>query len=108
MLGAAAVSQIGIQPTNRSVRDRMKSTASFLCACVLCLGIGSAVQDTTTTTTTSHTSAKQDIKNAGHDTKNAAKDVGHATKKTTKKVVHKGAAKTEEGAEKVKVKTAPQ
>ena len=48
--------------------------------------------------------AKQDMKNAGHETKNAAKDagkgVGHATKKTAKKVetttkhtVHKGAQK---------------
>jgi len=64
-------------------------------------------------------SAKQDMKDAGHETKNAAKDVGHATKKTvkktghtvkkgTKKATHKAAHKTEEGAQKVEDKTAPQ
>lgn len=64
-------------------------------------------------------SAGQDMKNAGHETKNAAKDVGHgtataakktgsATKNTTKKVVHKGAQKTDEGATKVEGKTQPQ
>ena len=64
-------------------------------------------------------SAKQDMKDAGHETKNAAKDVGHgtataakktgkATKDTTKKVVHKGAQKTDEGATKVENKTEPQ
>ena len=31
------------------------------------------------------TSAKQDLKNAGHETKKAAKDTGSATKKGTKK-----------------------
>ena len=62
-------------------------------------------------------SAKQDMKDAGHETKNAAKDVGHgtvtATKKTghaikkgTKKVVHGAAAGTEKGAAKVEGKTA--
>jgi Ni/Co efflux regulator RcnB len=61
-------------------------------------------------------SAKQDIKDAGHDSKEAAKDVGHgtvtATKKTgkaikhgTKKVVHAAASGTEKGAAKVEDKT---
>ncbi len=61
---------------------------------------------------------KQDMKDAGSDTKNAAKDVGHgtvtATKKTghaikkgTKKVVHGTAEGTEKGAAKVEGKTAP-
>jgi hypothetical protein len=59
-------------------------------------------------------SAKQDIKDAGHETKEAAKDTGRATKKTAKKAGHevkkgtnKAATKTEEGADKVREKTDP-
>ena len=33
--------------------------------------------------------AKQDMKDAGHETKDAAIDTGHATKKVTKKAAHK-------------------
>jgi len=33
--------------------------------------------------------AKQDVKDAGHDTKDAVVDTGHATKKVTKKAAHK-------------------
>ena len=33
--------------------------------------------------------AKQDMKDAGHDTKDAAIDTGHATKRVTKKAAHK-------------------
>jgi hypothetical protein len=51
--------------------------------------------------------AKQDMKDAGHDTKDAAKKTGHAVKKTTKKTTHKAAKKTKEGAQKVEDKTAP-
>jgi len=86
------------------------------------LSMSLAAQDTTTkinsnagTTTQDDRSAGQSMKDAGHDTVNAGKDVGHATatgaKKVghgTKKVVHKGAQKTEEGANKVEDKTAPQ
>lgn len=65
------------------------------------------------------TGAKQDMKDAGHETKDAAKDTGRATKKTakktghavkhtTKKVTHKAAEKTDEGAQKVEDKTSPQ
>lgn len=61
---------------------------------------------------------KQDMKNAGNNTKDAAKDTGHgvkqgtkkswhATKRTTKKVTHKAAHKTDQGARKVEHKTAP-
>ena len=57
-------------------------------------------------------SAKQDIKNAGSETKQAGKDVGRATKKgahktthAVKRGVHKGASATERGASKVKNKT---
>lgn len=34
-------------------------------------------------------SAKQDMKSAGHETKNAAIDTGHGIKKGTKKAFHK-------------------
>jgi hypothetical protein len=64
-------------------------------------------------------SAKQDMKDAGHDTKEAAKDAGRATqkaakktghtvKKTTQSVTHKAAQKTDEGAKKVEDKTKPE
>ena len=55
----------------------------------------------------SDTSAKQDMKDAGHDTKKAAKKTGSATKKTTKKAAHKTAQKTDQGAKKVEDKTQP-
>ncbi len=90
----------------------MKKIAMLLTGAVLSLGLmvgAAAAQE----------SAGQDMKDAGHDTKNAAKDVGHgtataakktgtATKNTTKKVVHKGAQKTDQGATKVETKTEPQ
>ena len=53
------------------------------------------------------TTPKEDIKDAGKSTKNAAQKTGSATKKETKKVVHKSAQKTKEGADKVEDKTAP-
>jgi hypothetical protein len=59
-------------------------------------------------------SPKQDLKNAGHETKEAAKDTGRATKHAAKKTgravkkgTNKAAEKTEEGAQKVKDKTDP-
>jgi hypothetical protein len=59
--------------------------------------------------------AKDELKKSGQDVKKAGKDTGKATKhaakgvkKGTKKGVHKAAGKTEEGAAKVKAKTAGQ
>jgi hypothetical protein len=59
-------------------------------------------------------SPKQDVKDAGHETKEAAKDTGKTAKDTTKKTGHavkkgtnKAAEKTEDGAKKVKAKTDP-
>ena len=52
-------------------------------------------------------SATQDVKDAGHSTKEAAKKTGHAVKTGTKKVVNKSAAKTGQGADKVADKTKP-
>jgi hypothetical protein len=53
------------------------------------------------------TTPKEDIKDAGKSTKNAAKKTGSATKKETKKVVNKSAQKTKDGANTVEDKTAP-
>ena len=61
----------------------------------------------TDTTTPQDNSAKQDMKDAGHDTKMAAKKSGHAVKKGTKKAAHKTAKTTKHGAQKVEDKTAP-
>ena len=51
--------------------------------------------------------AKEEVKEAGRDTKKAAVHTGRAVKKGSKKVVHKTADATEKGAEKVKEKTKP-
>ena len=52
-------------------------------------------------------SAKQDLKDAGHETKKAAVHTGRAVKKGSKKAVNKTADATAKGAEKVKDKTQP-
>jgi hypothetical protein len=52
--------------------------------------------------------AKQDVKDAGHDTKQAAKKTGSAVEKTTKKGVNKSAHEVKKGAAKVEGKTEPQ
>lgn len=51
--------------------------------------------------------AGQDIKDAGHSTKEATKKTGRKVKRGTKKATHKAAKKTRHGAEKVEDKTAP-
>lgn len=51
-------------------------------------------------------SVGQDMKDAGHATKQAAKKTGHKVKRGVKKGTHKAAKKTREGAEKVEDKTA--
>lgn len=52
-------------------------------------------------------SAKEDLKDAGKETKKAAVSTGKAVKKGSKKAVHKTADATAKGAEKVKEKTKP-
>ena len=52
-------------------------------------------------------SVTQDVKDAGHSTKEATKKTGHKIKSGTKKVVSKSATKTAEGADKVADKTKP-
>lgn len=51
--------------------------------------------------------AGQDIKDAGHSTKQAAKKTGRKVKRGTKKGTHKAAVKTRRGAQKVEDKTEP-
>ncbi len=50
-------------------------------------------------------SAKQDMKDAGHNAKEAAKDTGRATKRTTKKAYHKTKRGVHKAADKVSDKT---
>jgi hypothetical protein len=50
-------------------------------------------------------SAKQDMKDAGHEAKQAAKDTGHATKTTSKKAGHNVKKGTHKAAKKVEEKT---
>jgi hypothetical protein len=87
---------------------RQHVPALFLAIALAGTAFGTAPQD----------SPKQDMKDAGHETKNAAKDAGrgtknaakktgHAVKHTTKKAAHKTASKTEQGAQEVKDKTDP-
>ena len=52
-------------------------------------------------------SAKEDLKDAGKESKKAAVSTGKAVKKGSKKVVNKTADATAKGAEKVKEKTKP-
>jgi hypothetical protein len=95
---------------------RLRNFALNVCLSSCVAMAGAAFSATTPQDTQS---PKQDMKDAGHATKDAAKDTGHATKKTakktghavkkdTKKAAHKSAAKTKEGAQKVEDKTAPQ
>ena len=58
-------------------------------------GLAAIAQDT----------AKDDMKKAGKETKQAAKDTGKGVKKATKKTVHKSAKATKKGAKKVEKKT---
>jgi hypothetical protein len=77
----------------------MKRLMSWLIVAALAAGSGAALaQDKTS-------GAKQDVKDAGKATEQAAKKTGSAIKKGTKKVVHKTAKATKKGAEKVEDKT---
>ena len=68
------------------MKTKWQSSAFFLGAVLVCLpasGWGQpffASQDS---------GAKQDMKNAGHETKDAAKDAGHGVDQGTKKAYHK-------------------
>jgi hypothetical protein len=92
-----------------------KLFSAVLLSSVICIGVPSIVAQNSST----DPGFKQDMKNAGHHTKDAAKDtcngVKSGTKKTwrktkrgTKKATHKTARKTDEGARNVERKTEPQ
>jgi ribulose kinase len=84
----------------------MRKPTIFASATLLLLGTVGALTVTAAQSQDDST-AKQDIKDAGHETKKAAKKTGSATKKTAKKATHKTAEKTDEGAQKVEDKTKP-
>ena len=80
----------------------MKKLLGLLTMGVVAAGLTAWAQDT----------AKDDLKKAGSDVKEAGRATGHAAKHTgkavakgTKKGVHKAASATERGADRVKEKT---
>ena len=79
----------------------MKIRAILASASLLLFGSIGAL--TATASQQDDTTPKQDLKDAGHDTKKAAKKTGTATKKTAKKA----ATKTDEASQKVEDKTKP-
>lgn len=91
---------------------KAKLFSTTLVAAVLSIGLPVVAQSST------DPGFKQDMRNAGHSTNNAAKDTGngvksgtkktwHSTKRGTKKAAHKTAHKTDQGARKVERKTSP-
>jgi hypothetical protein len=75
------------------MRKQLQVSALFLGAALLCAPAPGWSQDN---------GAKQDMKDAGHETKNAAKDAGHGVKQGSKKAYHK----TKSGTKKAWHKTA--
>jgi hypothetical protein len=67
---------------------KFSKVGGFATAMCLAVGLSLSAQET----------AKQDMKNAGHETKAAAKDTGHATSR----VAHRGALKTKHAAHRTK------
>jgi hypothetical protein len=67
------------------MRTKSKLSALFLGATLVC---GSALGWSQQPYPGQDSGAKQDMKNAGHETKNAAKDAGHGVKQGTKKAYH--------------------
>jgi len=80
------------QPTRMSEREsflymktKLQLPAIFLGAALMCApALGWSQQYPN-----QDSGAKQDMKDAGHETKNAAKDAGHGVKQGTKKAYHK-------------------
>jgi hypothetical protein len=102
--------EILIPPSGEIIRMSLRRFVPLLVFLVATAGASFAVPPQT------DQSAKQDMKDAGHDTKNAAQDTGdaskktaqttgHTVKKTSKQVAHKSAQKTQQGAQKVADKT---
>jgi hypothetical protein len=74
---------------------------------IVSLSLSVAAIAQTGTSSDDNKPVKQDVKDAGHSTKEAAKKTGKDVKNGTKKAVNKSAQKTEQGAAKVEDKTAP-
>jgi Ni/Co efflux regulator RcnB len=67
------------------MRTKWQLSALFLGASLVC---GPALGWSQQSTPSQDSGAKQDMKDAGHETKSAAKDTGHGVKKGTKKAYH--------------------
>ncbi len=80
-----------------------KSLPVVVCGALLLCGISGAWA--TQTAPSQDTSAKQDMKNAGHATKTAAKDAGQGTKKGTAKAYNKTKSGTKKAVNKTKSTT---
>jgi hypothetical protein len=78
----------------------MKRLIGLVISAVLIAGSGAALAQQSNTN-----SATQDLKSAGHSTKEAGKSTGKAVKKGTKKGVNKTAKETKKGANKIEGKT---
>ena len=78
---------------SRTDMKNLKTLSVVLASALICgAGVTVRAQDT----------AQQDVKDAGHDTANAARDTGHATKHETKKAYHKTKSGTHRAADKTK------
>jgi hypothetical protein len=71
-------------PSGDQMNTRIARIGAFALAAALSLGASTAFASTP-----AQDGTKQDMKNAGHDTKGAAVDTGHGIKTGTKKVYHK-------------------
>jgi hypothetical protein len=65
---------------NETMTRQIEAMTKFMFTAGLAMGLGAGVASAQT--------AGQDMKDAGHSTKNAAVDTGHATKRVAKKTVH--------------------
>jgi hypothetical protein len=87
----------------------MRAIAQRLLFVVILVGLlgtfGFSRSTAQTQTNPSDQGAGQDVKNAGHSTKQATKKTGRKVKRGTKKATHKAAKKTRQGAGKVEQQT---
>ena len=68
------------------MKTKRQLSALFLVTALVC---GPALAFSQPSNPAQDSGAKQDMKDAGHDTKDAAKDAGHGVKQGTKKAYHK-------------------
>ncbi len=70
------------------MRMKRQLSALLLAGALVCAPGLASSQPLAPTQDPQNPGPKQDMKNAGHEAKNAAKDVGHGTKEGTKKAYH--------------------